>query len=435
MNVTRLRMRVAEIREELERKSAALDSGKISPAEYKAVVPKLVEEGQDIKSMLDLRTKALHYAGAADMSTLGAAAYGTPPTVKSSVNDTGHSEPKWSPGSPLSATQDQLHGMWEAIQRKQAYRMEIPAVSSAGFQDEIGLKTAGSPVSDSGLGGPPYSPTPTGLPAVIQPGLTMPIRLEPDRLWAHLPGISVDAPAIEYLAHTGDTNNPAVVAELGTASDVGMQLSTTVVTSTKIGALASASVEALQDFKYFASFIPSELSRLMINEETNYVANGGTEGGPTGFTGILAISGTLTRSVGSDTPIDALQKSFNDLRVGSAYATADLVAMHPTTWNAIQRQKSSFNTYLLDPNPATGIVDSIFGVTVVVNTWIPVGTAIVLDTNQSLLAWTRSSLIVEANPYGDGWDSFYWQFRAWERIGLGIRWVDAINIVTGLPTS
>jgi HK97 family phage major capsid protein len=322
--------------------------------------------------------------------------------------------------------------MYEAMQRKQGFRFEIPAIETKGLAGQVGLKAA---VSDTGLGGPPYSPTPTGLPAVIQPGLSMPIRLEPDRFWAHLPGIAVDAPAIEYIAHTSDGANPAVVAELATATDVGMTFVPKVLTSTKIAAMGSASVETLQDYSYFAQWIPSELSRLMINEETNYVVDGGTSGGPTGFGGILSFSGTLTRAVGPDTPLDAIQKAFNDLRVGSAYATADLVAMHPTTWNAIRRQKSSFNSYLLNPNPETGIVDTICGATVIVNTWFPIGTAIVLDSNQSLLAWTRSSLVVEGNPYGDGWDSFYWQYRAFERIGLGMRWPTAICIVTGLPTS
>jgi len=47
--------------------------------------------------------------------------------------------------------------------------------------------------------------------------------------------------------------------------------------------------------------------------------------------GLLNDTGTQTRAIGTDTALDCLKKSFNDLRVGSSFATADLVAMHPTT--------------------------------------------------------------------------------------------------------
>lgn len=47
--------------------------------------------------------------------------------------------------------------------------------------------------------------------------------------------------------------------------------------------------------------------------------------------GLLNETGTLTRAIATNTALDCLKKSFNDLRVGSSFATADLVAMHPTT--------------------------------------------------------------------------------------------------------
>jgi HK97 family phage major capsid protein len=195
-------------------------------------------------------------------------------------------------------------------------------------------------------------------------------------------------------------------------------------------------MEALSDFNYFAGFVPTELSRALINAETDLIINGSTSGGPTGMTGVLAVSGTLTRATGSDTPLDAIQLAFNDVRVGPAFATADLVAMHPTTWNALRRQKTTFNSYILAPDPATGQVNTPWGVTVVANTKIPVGKAVVLDTTQSLLAWTRWGMLVEANPYGDAeWTQNFISFRCEERIGLGVRRASAICVVTGLPTS
>ena len=154
------------------------------------------------------------------------------------------------------------------------------------------------------------------------------------------------------------------------------------------------------------------------------------------MTGILNVSGLLTRAQGTDTPIDAIQRAFNDLRVGSAFATADLVALHPSTWNSIRRQKTTFNSYILSPDPSTGQVESIFGVPVVVNTFIPAGTAIIFDTSQAVLAWTRLGLTMQVNQFGDTeWTNNLVSFRVEERIAIGVRRPSAICTVTGLPTS
>jgi HK97 family phage major capsid protein len=150
----------------------------------------------------------------------------------------------------------------------------------------------------------------------------------------------------------------------------------------------------------------------------------------------LNTSGLLTRAQGTDTPIDALQKSFNDLRVGPAYSTADLLAMHPTTWNAIRRQKTTFDSYILSPDPSTGQVESIFGVPTVVNTLIPAGTALVFDTTQAILAWTRMGLTKGVNQFGDTeWVNNTVSFRVGQRIAIGVRRPSAVCTVTGLPTT
>ena len=164
----------------------------------------------------------------------------------------------------------------------------------------------------------------------------------------------------------------------------------------------------------------SSKTRALINAETNQVVNG--SGTAPNMTGILNISGLLTRAMGTDTPLDAIQLAFNDLRVGPAFATADLVAMHPTTWNAIRRQKTTFDSYILSPDPSTGQVESLWGVTVVVNTFIPAGTAIVFDTTQAVLAWTRLGLTMGVNQFGDTeWTNNLVSFRVEERVAIGVR--------------
>jgi hypothetical protein len=66
------------------------------------------------------------------------------------------------------------------------------------------------------------------------------------------------------------------------------------------------------------------------------------------------------------TQIDSIVQALNDLRVGSAFAIADLVVLHTTTWDEICRIKNSLGSFVLnqnDPNELGGL-DNIFGVRV-----------------------------------------------------------------------
>ena len=64
------------------------------------------------------------------------------------------------------------------------------------------------------------------------------------------------------------------MAELGTKPDLGTELTTITTSFTKIAALASFSMEALQDFDYFQQIVPHELFAAIINAETDEVVNG-----------------------------------------------------------------------------------------------------------------------------------------------------------------
>ena len=346
------------------------------------------------------------------------------PTMKS-VGGLGKSQPKWAPPSPLQASHTELKQLYDAAcHRAGGFQVQLKAVGAD--NDGIHTKAAGPPITETGGG--------FTLPSEIMPGLQMLLPYEPDRLFSHFPGVNMTGPSVAFLQHTGNTNPAAAVAEGAPKPDLGMQLTEQVVRPTKIAGLASVSMEALQDYESFRNWIPLELTRALINAETDQVVNG--SGTAPNMTGILNTSGLLTRPMGTDTPIDAIQKSFNDLRIGAAFATADLVALHPTTWNAIRRQKTTFDSYILSPDPSTGQVESIFGVAVVVNTMIPAGTAIVFDTSQAVLAWTRLGMTMGVNQFGDTeWTNNLVSFRVDERIAIGVRRPTAVCTVTGLPTS
>jgi hypothetical protein len=64
---------------------------------------------------------------------------------------------------------------------------------------------------------------------------------------------------------------------------------------------------------------------------------------------------------------------------------------------------------------------------------IPQGTAIVLDTNLSCQAWTRLGMEVMANQYTTyAFEQNAWQFRAEERVTVGVIRPTAICTMTGI---
>jgi hypothetical protein len=380
---------------------------------------RLIDEHHNLEN----RLKALDYAGSGDSAEFFAANSGARTKAATGVRARNV--------SPLDLPASEIQNMYEAAKRKMPYRAEI---TTKGFNvggssgAPPGVKTAGAPISEG-------AQWPSGLfPPVLQEALTQDLRFEPDRMADHIPTIEIDAPSIEYLIHTGNTNAAAVVQELGVKPDLGMQLTTATAVPVKLAALASVSTEALQDFSYFASWVPRELSRAIINKETGSLVAG--MGSPD-MTGFIATSGVLSRAYNSQdtTGLDTLIRACNDIRVGPAFGEASLIGLHPTTWDWLKRSKTSTSAFVLNVmNPGEiGSLDNLFGTKVITNTAIPQGTGIVLDTELAARYFVRSALTIDMNPWGDTeWTTNQISFRAEMRSTLAVLRPKAVCIVTGL---
>ncbi len=318
--------------------------------------------------------------------------------------------------SPLSIPQSEYKGLFEAVQKRlPSYSIDFDRVSTKAAFGE-GSFQSGS------------------LPPILMPQNTLGLPYEPDRLLDHFIQQSAPiGPGVEWIAHVGNANPAAVVDELQPKPDLGLELTTHTATWTKVACLCSISMEAAEDFPTFMQFVPNEIYRAIIDAETNAFVTSTTDP-----VGLLHVGSTLTRSVGSDTDIDAIRKAMNDIRVGAAFGQADLIAMHPTTWSSVSLNKSSTGQYLLNPDDPSAIGDlkSIFGAQVVTNSYIPAGTALVFDTKKAVLRWVRSGFRLEINSYGDTeWSTNAISFRGELREAIGVQYPAAINILTGLPTS
>jgi HK97 family phage major capsid protein len=152
----------------------------------------------------------------------------------------------------------------------------------------------------------------------------------------------------------------------------------------------------------------------------------------------LNSSGILTRAAsttGTDTAIDDVLNSANDIRVGSSYANADLVILNPSDWLSIRRIKSSQGLYVLDQNDPgqLGGIDHLFQLRVASTTSIPQGTALILDSRIAVNIFRRWALEVQVNPYaGDEFKANQLVVRAETRFGVACIYPHAVCKLTGL---
>ena len=391
-------------------------AGKITEKKFNSVMDRAEAERDHIDAQMQSREKAIRY-GDTGASSSAAFHQFSGGVVAKGV--------KQQNVSPLDMPAGELQNMFEAVKRKMPYRCEI---HNKGFAASAGFKTTGAPITEG-------AQWPSGLfPPQLRPELTQELRYD-YRLADFLPTITIDAPSIEYLVHTGNANPAAVVQELGVKPDIGIQLTTETAVPVKLAALASISMEAAQDMSYFMDFVPRELQRAVIDVETQQLVLGT---GINQMLGFIGTSGVLTRSydmMHDISQIDTLVQAFDDLRVGSAKCDPNLLIMHPKTWGYIKRIKTTTDAFVLsvmDPN-SIGSLDNVFGVKTITHTSIPEGTAIAMNTDLACKYFVRSGLTIDTNYWGDTeWQTNAISFRCEMRSVLAVTRPAAVCIVVGL---
>lgn len=283
------------------------------------------------------------------------------------------------------------------------------------FRTEIGTKA-------SDIGGM--------LPAQLVPGVVG-RRHEPARIMQYLPAGPMGAPSIEYLRHNSTTGAAATVAPGTLKPAVTMNIDTILARASKIAATTQVVDENMQDYPAFTQYMGAELGRLVVDVENDQLLNG--DGLGTNVLGLRNLSGTLVRPLGTDTALDAVEQAVSDLRTGPAFAEADLVILHPTTFSKLRRTKDSQGRYMLNPDPAATEAESLWGLPAVTTTTCPVGEVVVLDARLAAMVHVRQAMTLEMTPYaGDGFVTNVTTFRCEERVALALPRPAAICRVTGL---
>jgi len=279
------------------------------------------------------------------------------------------------------------------------------------------------------------------IPPILLPN-AFTMRVEPTRIAEYFPVVESEGQTISWIQHTA---NAVAYSALGVGGgqqkpDISPTLTPNSTTYTTVAGLAKVQKQLFTDFDDVASFMPRELSNWIIQGENWQLLQGDGEALPSSTTdhnqvGLFNATGTLTRqydSSGGDTIIDTILEAVNDIRVGGSYADADLVLLNPSDWLAMRKLKTTFNSYVLDPNDPSqlGGIDNIFGYRVVVSTEVPQGHAAVLDSKIAVNVFRRWGLEIMANPYADSAFEFNEiHYRAETRFALGVIYPEAICLV------
>ena len=454
MNASRLRARAAEIQSELRQKSADLESGKVSPAEFKAVVPKLVQEGEELKSQIDLHTKANRFAAAADVAMGG--------SVEGPAGTGGYVHLP----SPQDATPAQWKALTDALRTGTPFRTQVTPRPSRGMSGSIAMKTY-IPALESGITSS-FSGT---LPPIMSP-FAVGYAYDPLDIATLFPAVAMPGPSATQIVHSSNTNEAAIVPEAQAKPDLGPGFTVNQIVPSKVAVTVETSYEGLMDTDLYgdgswAAFLPTEATNSYTNKRSDILLNAVSGTANATFNGLLNVSGVLTQSATGLEPLDALSMGFVAIRNGSAKADADLVLMSPNTLGALRRLKdangrqllallsgplelsaygqpetrmpaSEPDQYFREPQGTKPFNGSLWGAEIAVSTHIADGTAAVVSVKGGGgLVWIRSGLELFYNPgYGD--TLFVNNLVAWRvesRLAFNVPRPSAVCLVTGLPTS
>ncbi len=436
MDKATLKMKAEQAEETVSRAYGDLTAGRITAAAFDAICDTAERELEHDRVLVKSKRVADRYYRGPDETS----GWAGRPDGRSEFDPSGQGNPrvavkKWSPPSVFDASDDQSRSLFEAS------RSNMKGFSTHVGMNDVKLKDAGSWNVHTKDWTVPSSIAEGASGSLLPPQLipsAWPLRYEPTRLFDYFVGSRAETQSITWLQHSSNTSPAAAVAELSQKPDLGPVVTPHTTTFSTIAGLITVSRQMLDDFSDWAGTIPSELNRAVVDAENDAVLNG--NGSSPNMLGLLHTPNTLSRvcptiSGVTFTQIDCLVQAIDDLRVGSAYAVADLIVLNPLDWSVIKRIKNSLGSFVLnsvEPNLIGGY-DNVFGVPVATTTKCPSGTAVVIDTKIAVLAFTRMGMEIMYNQFGDyEFQHNAVQYRAEERVAIGCAYPAAVCVVTNL---
>ncbi|HZU46170.1 MAG TPA: phage major capsid protein [Mycobacterium sp.] len=361
-----------------------------------------------------------------------------PDTTDTGINFKGfmpNMENRIRPVSMYEFTKTQLKALQRAAQQNTPLRVHVhdKGIESGNYASTLRDKAA---VDGSGFAG-------NLLPPVQQPTPYPWFRLpyEPERLSNFLPNIAMDGPGVGFFRHTGNAAESAYTAPGALKPDLSPSISEVYVRPAKVAGRCLLTKEVIADAgDQFVNMLVADLTESTYNAEANLLINGTSASN--GFDGLLHVSGTQTRAYNATNDTDALgtlNKAMVDLR--SSFFQPDLLVMSPAALGSLRRLRDANGRLQLDLLAGARNIDQtsdgeeLWGCRVIQTQQIAADTAILMSVQAGAAAlYIREALNVFYDPYSQSASNIH-QFICELRCALAVPRPNAINVITGLPTT
>jgi HK97 family phage major capsid protein len=261
----------------------------------------------------------------------------------------------------------------------------------------------------------------TGL--VVQPATQAP------RVIDVIPQITTNASTIYWMEQTTDTNSAAETAEAGAYPEGAIAFTERSTPVRKIAEFLPVTDEQLTDVDGMRDYINNVLTRHLRQRLDQQLVAG--DGNAPNLTGLLTVASIQTQALGSDVVADAIHKAITKVRaVGFAEPTA--VLMHPNDWEGIRLTRSDDGMYIFGDPGSEGVM-RIWGLPVVLSTYVTENTAIVADFQGYTFVAFRQGIEFEvSNSHSDYFTHGILAIRAQLRAAFAATRAAAICKVTGI---
>lgn len=243
-----------------------------------------------------------------------------------------------------------------------------------------------------------------------------------------VPLYQTGANAVAYLEETTYTNAAAERAEGAAYAESSLGYTERSVPVRSLGHHLPVSDELREDVVGIDSFINVRLLKMVRDRLNSQIVNG--NGTLPNILGTLNVSGIQTQARGTDPHADAVLKAMTKVRTNGA-ANPSVVLLNPKDWETIRLTKTTDGVYLFGPPYDAGI-PRIWGVPVVTDNAVPLGTGIVGDYAAHAGLFLRTGVEVQVALNADDFTRGRMTFRAGMRCALVHFRPAAFCTVTGL---
>lgn len=476
--------RSVQLKAEVKAKTAEMEAGDITPAEYTEFITKAHAENESIATTLSNFNTAEALTKAANVE----------PVEERRPRDPDDIQPMQSKALVQRYTALK-HAAMEKLPQ-QAHSFDL-AIKTVGFRDGLlGTKTqgvtglqgenasgtsAGSALTGAGsqsasatdyfLGGSGgYDITPQWVPGILE------LRWYENIIASLMPSLPVDSPVVSYVRETAWTNNAAGVGEGATMPTSTNTIGRYTEQIGKVANLVRVTDEEIQDSNYFWALVQKRATMgVTRQEEVQLLAGAGYPGvngllnRTSAFTTAQSLSaltnvqipsqnnpgvGASSVTVSSVTPgrqvagpsgsgnypdglaiSEGVLAALTDIRINHFFEPTAIV-INPLDWFIIRTLKDANNQYMAgsmfgfqyglrsEENPAIDAVNdglTLWGKRVAVTPAIPQGLVLVGDFANGTAVLRRGGMRVEiVNTNGTDFEQGMWTMRSYVRTGLAV---------------